>query len=124
MLEKELSENMMDLDILPNNITSDFTNENYKNIISYLYNNTKKKEYFPDLLEFCLIIALSFVVSSEIGHTINIYLYDNFSKIKKAKTFEKLQKNFTYIVDILTPSFKKYIKETDELNFNEEKYKK
>ena len=122
MLEKELSENMMDLDILPNNITSDFTNENYKNILSYLYNNTKKKEFFPDLLEFCLIIALSFVVSSEIGHTINIYLYDNFSKIKKAKTFEKLQKNFTYIVDILTPSFKKYIKETDELNFNEEKY--
>ena len=68
------------------------------------------------------IVALSFVVSSEIVHTINIYLYDNFSKIKKAKTFEKLQKNFTYIVDILTPSFKKYIKETDELNFNEANY--
>ncbi len=35
MLEKELS-NMMDLDILPNNITSDFTNENYKSILTYL----------------------------------------------------------------------------------------
>ena len=103
------------------NINSEFSIENYKNIINYLFNITNKKEYCPDLLEYCLINALIFVFHCEMGHTINIYLFDNFNKIKRGKTFENLEK-ICFITDILKEPFQKYIKETIELTFNEEQF--
>ncbi len=103
------------------NINSEFSIENYKNIINFLFNITNKKEYCPDLLEYCLINALIFVFHCEMGHTINIYLFDNFNKIKRGKTFENLEK-ICFITDILKEPFQKYIKETIELTFNEEQF--
>ena len=103
------------------NINSDFSIENYKNIVNFIFNVTNKKEFFPDLLEYCLINSFIFVFNCEIGHTINIYLYDNFNKIKRGKTFENLEKN-SFIKDILIEPLQKYIKEIEELTFNEEQF--
>ena len=97
-----------------------FSIEFYQYISDYLKNITKKGEYFPDLLEFCIINALSFLFFVEPGHTINIYLYDNFNKMKRGKTFESLEKT-TFINDILIQPFKDFINEIKENTFNEEK---
>ena len=114
LLKNQKNENIKD-------INSEFSIENYKNIMKCLENCTYQKQFFPDLLEFCLINALIFVFYCEIGHTINIYLYDNFNKIKRGKTFENLEKN-SFIKDILKEPFQKYLIEIDELTFNEETF--
>ena len=97
-----------------------FSIEYYQCISKYLKGITKIVKYFPDLLEFCIINALSFIFYVEPGHTINIYLYDNFNKMKRGKTFENLEKS-TFINEILVQPFQDYLKETKENTFNEEK---
>ena len=100
-------------------INDDFTIENYKKINKLLYDKTKDKNYFSDLLEFCLINALMLVFNCGKDHTINIYLYDNFNKIKRGKFFENLEKN-SFVTEVLKQPFESYLKETVEYNFNEE----
>ena len=100
-------------------INNDFTIENYKKINKLLYDKTKDKNYFSDLLEFCLINALMLVFNCGKDHTINIYLYDNFNKIKRGKFFENLEKN-SFVTEVLKQPFESYLKETVEYNFNEE----
>ena len=100
-------------------INDDFTIENYKKINKVLYDKTKDKNYFSDLLEFCLINALMLVFNCGKDHTINIYLYDNFNKIKRGKFFENLEKN-SFVTEVLKQPFESYLKETVEYNFNEE----
>ena len=102
-------------------INNDFTIENYKKINKLLYDKTKDKNYFCDLLEFCLINALMLVFNCGKDHTINIYLYDNFNKIKRGKFFENLEKN-SFVTEVLKQPFESYLKETVEYNFNEETF--
>ena len=102
-------------------INNDFTIENYKKINKLLYDKTKDKNYFSDLLEFCLINALMLVFNCGKDHTINIYLYDNFNKIKRGKFFENLEKN-SFVTEVLKQPFESYLKETVEYNFNEETF--
>ena len=116
---KEEEENKNNLNnSLIKEINSDFSIENYKKIKNLLYELTINKNYFPDLLEFCLINALILVFNSGKEHTINIYLYDNFNKIKRGKTFENLEKN-SFISQILKEPIQSYLKEVVEFNFNE-----
>ena len=102
-------------------INNDFTIENYKKINKLLYDKTKDKNYFCDLLEFCLINALMLVFNCGKDHTINIYLYDNINKIKRGKFFENLEKN-SFVTEVLKQPFESYLKETVEYNFNEETF--
>ena len=116
---KEEEENKNNLNnSLIKEINSDFSIENYKKIKNLLYELTINKNYFPDLLEFCLINALILVFNCGKEHTINIYLYDNFNKIKRGKTFENLEKN-SFISQILKEPIQSYLKEVVEFNFNE-----
>ena len=59
LLKNQKNENIKD-------INSEFSIENYKNIMKCLENCTYKKQFFPDLLEFCLINALIFEKLSKI----------------------------------------------------------
>ena len=117
ILKEEENKNNLNNSLIKE-INSDFSIENYKKIKNLLYELTIDKNYFPDLLEFCLINALILVFNSGKEHTINIYLYDNFNKIKRGKTFENLEKN-SFISQILKEPIQSYLKEVVEFNFNE-----
>ena len=117
ILKEEENKNNLNNSLIKE-INSDFSIENYKKIKNLLYELTIDKNYFPDLLEFCLINALILVFNCGKEHTINIYLYDNFNKIKRGKTFENLEKN-SFISQILKEPIQSYLKEVVEFNFNE-----
>ncbi len=117
ILKEEENKNNLN-NFLIKEINSDFSIENYKKIKNLLYELTINKNYYPDLLEFCLINALILVFNCGKEHTINIYLYDNFNKIKRGKTFENLEKN-SFISQILKEPIQSYLKEVVEFNFNE-----
>ena len=117
ILKEEENKNNLNNSLIKE-INSDFSIENYKKIKNLLYELTIDKNYFPDLLEFCLINALIIVFNCGKEHTINIYLYDNFNKIKRGKTFENLEKN-SFISQILKEPIQSYLKEVVEFNFNE-----
>ena len=117
ILKEEENKNNLNNSLIKE-INSDFSIENYKKIKNLLYKLTIDKNYFPDLLEFCLINALILVFNCGKEHTINIYLYDNFNKIKRGKTFENLEKN-SFISQILKEPIQSYLKEVVEFNFNE-----
>ena len=117
--EKFLKKNK-NVDELINEKKPSFSIEYYQFILKYLEKITKKKQYIPDILEFCIINSLSYFFYVESGHTINIYLYDNFNKIKRGKTFDTLLKS-TFISEVLNPLFSDFIKENKENTFNEEK---
>ncbi len=117
ILKEEENKNNLNNSLIKE-INSDFSIENYKKIKNLLYELTINKNYYPDLLEFCLINALILVFNCGKEHTINIYLYDNFNKIKRGKTFENLEKN-SFISQILKEPIQSYLKEVVEFNFNE-----
>jgi hypothetical protein len=72
------------------NISLEYNEDNLKNIFSYLKNNYK--EFYIELLEKILYVPFFLVSELPTEYTYNLYLFDDFQKIKKYSSFIELKK--------------------------------
>ena len=101
-------------------INDNFSLLNYKNILKFLEEVILEKKYLVDVLEYCIINALICIFCPGKEITFNLYVYDNFNKMKRISNYEYLLKN-SFEIDILNAPFKQYINENKELMYDESK---
>ena len=74
-------------------INYDYSLKNYANIVLYIKKNTLNNDkIFINVLEFCFIVAFQSFFKLEKEYTINLFLFDNFNKIRKPNLFKTLEK--------------------------------
>ena len=101
-------------------INDNYSLLNYKNILKFLEEVILEKKYLVDVLEYCIINALICIFCPGKEITFNLYVYDNFNKMKRISNYEYLLKN-SFEIDILNAPFKQYINENKELMYDESK---
>ncbi len=105
-------------------INFDYSLKNYKNIVLYIKKHLKKDQdhFFIYVLEFCFVIAFQSILKLEKEYTINLFLFDNFNKIKKPNLFKTLEKNGIPIELIKNEQLKKYFADSpDNIVFDDKK---
>jgi len=105
-------------------INFDYSLTNYKNLCLYIKKKIKKdkEDFFIYVLEFCFVVAFQSILKLEKEYTINLFLFDNFNKIKKPNLFKTLEKNGVPIELIKDEKLKKYFQDSpDNIIFDEKK---
>ncbi len=105
-------------------INFDYSLKNYRNITLYIKKNLKKDQdhFFIYVLEFCFVVAFQSILKLEKEYTINLFLFDNFNKIKKPNLFKTLEKNGVPIELIKDEQLKKYFSDSpDNIIFDDKK---
>ena len=108
-------------------INYDYSLKNYANIVLYIKKNTLNNDkIFINVLEFCFIVAFQSFFKLEKEYTINLFLFDNFNKIRKPNLFKTLEKNGIPLELLKDGKLKDYYKncpETDTFDEKKVKYK-
>ena len=87
------------------NISFEYNEDNLKNIFNYLKNNYK--EFYIELLEKMLYVPFFLVSELPTEYTYNLYLFDDFQKIKKYSSFIELKKKM-FDIELFNKNLSEY----------------
>ena len=84
----------------------------------------KNEKIFINVLEFCFVVAFQSIFILEKGYTINLFLFDNFNKIRKSNYFRSIEKDGIPVEILKDNKLKDYYNNCPDLDtFDDKKYK-
>ena len=95
------------------NISFEYNEDNLKNIFNYLKNNYK--EFYIELLEKMLYVPFFLVSELPTEYTYNLYLFDDFQKIKKYSSFIELKKKM-FDIELFNKNLSEYFQKEIDVN--------